>query len=121
MLITSAQIKKRGAARLMSEHHEQRVHTEPAVLDIGGELGALILYTGAERCGQEIEVSPRGNDAHRTHTQILERRVNGRTIYAGLYAALPAGDYTIWSDDPTLPNTVKIAAGEVAEVDWRQL
>jgi len=42
----------------MGEYREQRMHTEPAVLDIGGEIGALILYTNGDRCGQEIEVSP---------------------------------------------------------------
>jgi hypothetical protein len=106
----------------MSEHHEHqdyRVHTEPAVLNIGDDIGALIIYTSAAQHGQEIEVSPRGDDARRNHTAVLERRVNGRSIFAALFLALPAGDYRIWSDDPNLPHTATIVGGEVAQVDWR--
>lgn len=101
------------------EHQEHRVHTEPAVLDIGGDIGALIIYASAALHGQEIEVSPQGDDIHRTHTAVLERRVNGRSIFAALFLALPAGDYRIWSDDPNLPHTTTIVGGEVAQVDWR--
>ena len=102
------------------EHHDHSVHTTPAVLDIGGEIGALILYTPEALHGQEIDVSPTGNKTQRTHSAVLARRVNGRTIYAALYLALPAGDYHIWWDDPALPKAVTITGGEVTELDWRK-
>lgn len=94
----------------------EQAHTEQAVLDIGQDIGALVVYTGGELRGREIEVSPKGNETKRTHTAILERRVNGRVIFAGLFAALPAGDYTIWMD-PT--SDVTISGGQVAEIDCR--
>jgi hypothetical protein len=103
----------------MAEHHADHVHTEHAVLDIGQDIGALVIYTREELRGEEIEVSPKGNDTHRTHTQVLERRVNERSVLAALFLALPAGDYKIWSDDPRLTNEVTIVGGHVAEVDWR--
>lgn len=133
---------------------------EDAVLDIGGDIGALILYTDAEYNEREIEVSlvdadgaelePAHEPAHdhehhlahdhedghehdhghehehghgagqRTHTAIHERRAGGELTYAGIYVELKAGDYRIWTDDPTLPNRVTIVGGEVAEVDWRR-
>ncbi len=37
---------------------------QDAVLDIGGDIGALILYTDAEYNEREIEVSPIDEDAH---------------------------------------------------------
>jgi hypothetical protein len=114
---------------------------EDAVLDIGGDIGALILYTDAEYNGREIEVSPvdepadeNGHDhehahehghvhghehGHRTHTAIHERRAGDETTYAGIYVELKAGTYRIWVDDPTLTDRVTIVGGEVAEVDWR--
>lgn len=101
------------------EHADHSVHSAPAVLDIGGDIGALIIYTGPDLRGAEIEVSPRGNDTQRTHTAVLERQVNGRTLYAALYLALPAGEYRIWWGDPTLPREVTISGGAVAELDWR--
>lgn len=103
----------------VAEHYADRIHTEPAVLDIGDDVGALVLYTGEELRGSEIEVSLKGDDARRVHTAIWGREVNGRVVYAGIYPALPAGDYTIWRDDTTPAGEVTIIGGMVAEVDWR--
>jgi hypothetical protein len=101
------------------EHHDLGVHTAPAVLDIGEDIGALVIYTGPELHGHEIEVSPRANETRRTHTAVLERRVNGCSMFAALFLALQAGDYIIWAPNPTLPAAVTIVGGQVAEVDWR--
>ncbi len=103
----------------MAETHVDRIHDEPVMLDIGHGIGALVLYTGAELRGQEIEVSLKGHDARRIHTAIHERRVKGRAIFAGVYPALPVGDYNIWRDGPEPIGTVTIGDGQVAEVDWR--
>ena len=110
---------------------------EDAVLDIGGDIGALILYTDAEYDEHEIEVSPIDADehdhehshdnahehsheeSHRTHTAIHVRRVGEQLTYAGIYPELKAGEYRIWTDDPNLPDRVTIVGGQVAEVDWR--
>ncbi len=91
------------------------------MLDIGDDVGALVLYTGEELRGREIEVSPKGRDAWRVHTAIRERRANGRTIFAGVYLALPADDYTIWKDATTPAGEVTVVGGAVAEADWRKL
>lgn len=99
-------------------HHDPsywtRRHSEPVVLDIGDDVGALVLYTPPALHTQEIEVSPLGvADARRTHSAVLERSVNGRTVYAATYAELAPGDYEVWcSGNPT----VTIRAGQVAEV-----
>jgi hypothetical protein len=120
---------------------------EDAVLDIGGDIGALILYTDAEYAGREIEVSllddaaghpaeaehAHGHDhthshehgpepAHRgrIHTAIHERRAGDLVTYAGIYPELKEGTYRVWIDDPTLPNQVTIVGGQVAELDWRR-
>jgi hypothetical protein len=103
----------------LSEHHVERVHSEDVVLDIGDGVGALILYTAKELSGQEIEVSPMDDDAKRMHTAIHERRVNGRTVFAGVYPELPEGKYRIWSEDPSKPTTFTINSGLITEIDWR--
>src|SRR5690349_9783879 len=90
------------------EHHDHSVHTAPAALNIGDGIGALMIYTSAALHGTEIEVSPLANDTQRTHTAVLERRVNGRSVFAALFLALAEGDYRIWSDDPNLPHFVTI-------------
>ena len=102
------------------EHHVDRVHAEDAVLNIGGDVGALILYTGPEYREREIEISLVGDEGHRTHTAIHERRVGADTVYAGIYAELKEGQYRLWTDDPELPDRVTITGGQIAELDWRR-
>jgi hypothetical protein len=78
-----------------------------AVLDIGGDVGALILYTPAD------------TPLRRTHTQVLERQTTGAPIHAALYAELVEGTYWIWDDDPDREHLVTIRGGSVVELDWR--
>lgn len=89
------------------------------VLDIGDDVGALVLYTPPAHAGREIEVSPAGEDCRRTHTGVLPRRLDGRTCYAAVYPALRAGVWRIWTEDESLPDRVIIAGGVVTELDWR--
>jgi hypothetical protein len=101
------------------EHVDHSVHSAPAVLDIGEGVGALVISTRADLHGHEIEVSPVDNETQRTHTAVLERRVNGRSVFSALFLALPEGEYCIWTDGPSVPQLVTIVSGEVAQVDWR--
>jgi hypothetical protein len=100
------------------EHSQaDHVHPEHIVLDIGGDTGALILYTPAELVGREIEVSREGEP--RTHTEVLERRINGQAVFAAVYAYLPAGHYRFWDYDDRPVTEFEIAGGQISEVDWR--
>ena len=103
------------------EEHVDRSAVGDAVLDIGGDVGALVLYTGPAFLGREIEVSREDDDSNRVHTMIRERTVQGRLVQAGIFAELRSGRYRIWGGDPLLPDRVSIAGGEVAEIDWRPL
>lgn len=105
----------------MVETYTKRVHTEPVVLDIGQDIGALILYAPEHVCGMEIEISLRGYDVLKTHTAIWERKFNGRTFFAGVFPALPAGEYNIWWSAPQPIKSITIVGGQVAEVDCRDL
>ena len=102
----------------MAEQHIDRVHPESVVLDIGQDIGALIIYTDAELRGREIEVSPRGV-AKRVHVEVLERRINDRPVFAAVFPGLRADDYDIWENPPNSSGIVTIVGGEVATVDWR--
>jgi hypothetical protein len=95
-----------------------RAHPEPVVLDIGDDVGALLLYTPPTMHGQEIEVSPLGVDSQRVHTAVLERLIGDQTRYVAVYPELRAGCYQIWVDDPSRTNQFTIIGGQVAEVDW---
>lgn len=103
----------------MTEHHDMSTRTAQVVLDIGGEMGALVLYTGPERNGEEIEICPAGHAGHRSHNQVHERQFNGRTWYAAVYPELRAGEYELWNAGPLPADRVTIVGGQVAELDWR--
>jgi hypothetical protein len=79
-------------------HHDAsfwtRRHTESVVLDIGDDVGALVLYTSADLHGREIEVCPLGG-ARRVHSAVLERGLDERVFYAATYAELTVGEYEV--------------------------
>ena len=102
------------------EHKPERVHTEDLVLEIGGGVGALVLFADPELVGQEIKVSPSGRDGTQTHTAMHERRVRGEVVCAGVFPELAEGDYRIWTDEPRPVTEFTIVSGQVTEVDWRR-
>jgi sirohydrochlorin cobaltochelatase len=97
----------------------QRAHPETVVLDIGGDVGALIIYARPHLRGQQIDVSVVGGDAPSIHTDVLERRLNGCPVFAAVFPELSQGHYRIWTPEPDLADDVVIRGGEIAEVDWR--
>jgi hypothetical protein len=105
----------------MPEKSAVRVHTEHAVLDIGDDIGALIIHFRRELRGRQIDVSPKGCTWQRIHTDVLERRTNGCSVFAALFLSLPAEDYIIWGDSSRPVGEITITGGQVAEVDWRHL
>jgi hypothetical protein len=102
------------------DHHTEahRPHEEPVVLEIGDDLGALIVYTEPALLHQEIEISPAGEDARRSHKDVLERVVGGRSFYAAVFDQLPDGEYTLWHDDVPMTRGATIAGGTIAEIRW---
>jgi hypothetical protein len=99
-------------------HHDAsywtRRHTESVVLDIGEDVGALVLYTRPEFHGREIEVSPLGSDAARVHSAVLERSANGRTMFAAVYPELKVGLYQVCCEPD---RHFTISAGTVTELN----
>jgi hypothetical protein len=101
------------------ERYADRAHPEFVVLEIGGELGALIVYTDPELHGIEIEISPAGDDTTRQHKDVLERSLGGRPSFTAVFDQIPDGSYTLWVDDRARARDVVVRGGEVAELDWR--
>ena len=89
---------------------------EALVLDIGDNIGALILYADQTCLGQEIDVTPAGAARHHhTHTMIRRRRAIGREFIAGVYPELQAGSYTVWGVDDKPLGEVTVVGGHVTE------
>ena len=88
------------------------------VLDIGdGGRRARRAHSGAF-AGVEIEIARRGETQPFVHTEVRERHLPDGLVYAGVFAALPEGDYTLLDAPPGTRGDVEIRSGCVTEVDW---
>jgi hypothetical protein len=86
------------------------------VLDIGEDIGALILYSEEACLGREIDLTPVGAPrSHHMHTMIRRRRSFDREFIAGVYPELVEGTYTIWGIDDQPLGQVTIVGGHVSE------
>jgi hypothetical protein len=91
----------------------------PAVLDIGGGAGALLVVVPAALLGTEPEVSPLDKPHARTHTGVHERSIDGSFVPVALFPSLEAGTWTLWGEGPCPTRQVEIVDGQVTRVDWR--
>lgn len=96
----------------------------PVLLDIGDDVGALVVFGSAGLSGQEIEIRPRSREGPATprrakHVSVLPRGSIHGTRFVAVFGGLPAGDYEL-SLLPAGPVrlTVRVIGGEVTEADW---
>jgi hypothetical protein len=101
-----------------SHDHNHVAGQGPTVLDIGDDVGALVLYTTAEMVGAEIEISPDGEPDRRRHVAVHPRQFPGGTAYAAVYYGLAAGTYDLWGADGSRALTVSIEGNEITEAVW---
>ena len=112
------------------EHPHAHPHEHPplpapssegsVVLDIGADTGALVVHTGPEQDGVEIEVSPVGEPQRRTHAAVRPRHLPGRTVYGAVITPLRAGRYTVWreKEGDAVESVVDVPGGGVAQYRW---
>jgi hypothetical protein len=102
-------------------HHTRyadRRHPEAVVLDLGQDIGALIVHTEADMHGVEVEISASGEDERRSHKEVLEREISGRAAFTAVFDKVREGSYTLWVDGVARARGVVVAGGAVAELDW---
>ncbi len=88
----------------------------PAILDIGGHVGALVLYAPESLLGHEVELAPEVEPTRRVHTVVREWRIGSRRRFPAVFASLGAGRYRICAGGTAA--FVRIAGGTVTEADW---
>lgn len=84
------------------------------VLDIGGDVGALLLRVPSEMDGREIDLFPEDPNLPHTHSAVRERHLPSGNSYAAVYPALRAGHYTIEGSG----QRITIIGGKVTEIDF---
>jgi hypothetical protein len=91
---------------------------ESLILDIGDNVGALILYADESCLGQEIDITRSGHSrSHDVHTMIRRRRAVSQEFVAGVYGELESGTYTVWGLDGEPLADIVISGGRVTEFD----
>jgi hypothetical protein len=89
------------------------------VLDIGEDIGSLIVHTDSDLHGTEVEISPTGDDQQRSHKEVLERECAGQPAFTAVFDALAAGRYTVWTNGEPRSRAVSVESGRVVQLDWR--
>jgi hypothetical protein len=84
------------------------------ILDIGADIGALIIHAAVDRDQAEVEISPVDGEQARTHNIVRRREAPSGAVYAAVFPAVTAGDYVVWRDAATAAGTVVVHGGRVA-------
>jgi hypothetical protein len=106
------------------------------LLDIGGDVGALVVTMPPAMIGEEIEIAPRGDHRHnhgrdhghdhghghghhRAHVAVVARPVSAGTVPSLVFPDLLEGSYELFdkgADQVLL--TADVAGGRVTLLDW---
>jgi hypothetical protein len=108
----------------------------PVVLDIGGEIGALVIAMPAGLIGSEIEARPVAGSALATHSHshghghshshgslvhvgVLERSCDGTVHHTAVFGELHDGSYELYvRPDGPVQLTATVRGGTVTSERW---
>lgn len=107
------------------EAHNARAGRGAAVLDIGGDVGALVVTMPAATLGREVEIRPLDRPSehghgHLAHVAVVSRPVVGGRVPSLVFGDLVAGRYELF--EKGCPAAVALRAtvvgGEVTVATW---
>lgn len=106
------------------------------LLDIGGEIGALVVHMPRGTTGMEVEIRPRGGSDptvghqhhrdghdhghdHHPHVAVVERPTSETVIPSLVFPELVEGEYELYEKGTTgVVITATVRGGEVTSADW---
>ena len=89
------------------------------VLDIGGDVGALVVYLGVVPSSGELEACPAGEPSGRFHTGVHVRPVGDALVPVAVFPAVVAGTYDLLDEQGGPVATVVVEGAAVREIDLR--
>ncbi len=111
-------------------HENPHAGQGSVLLDIGGDIGALVVAMPASMLGQEIEIDGVGvvhshghthghGHAHRAHVAVVDRPVPGGTQPSLVFPELSEGSYALYAKGThEVLLTAEITGGQVTFVEW---
>ena len=103
-----------------TSHEHRREIAYGSVLDIGGTVGAVLVTTGPDLAGAEVQLYD-DDGRNVTHTEVHTRVVGGRAVHAGLFPAVEEGVYAVEPRPGGVRVAVRVRGGEVTTVDATRL
>ena len=92
------------------------------LLDIGGDIGAMVVEMPADMVGVEIEVRPVGHHddhAHHPHVAVVDRRAPDGTVPSLVFAELAEGAYELTAKGGgPVQATAVVRGSEVTQLTW---
>jgi hypothetical protein len=93
------------------------------LLDIGGDVGALVVEMPASLAGVEVEIRPRaaGTDrsVHLPHVAVVDRPVGGRSVPSLVFPEVVQGDYDLLlKGSEHVEMGVSVSGGDVTTTSW---
>lgn len=90
------------------------------VLDIGGDVGAMIVYLDHATPSGEIVAHPPGRPQGHFHTGVHPRDMRGRTVHVALFPQVDEGGYDLLDPDGEPMARIRVTGGQVSELDLRK-
>src|SRR5918911_3631006 len=106
-------------------HHDVREATlgptdgASVVIDVGGDTGALVVYTPGALAGREIEIRRVPGAWTGAHTAVRARRLAHDVVWAACFAALVSGRHEVRvRGSSSRAVGVEVTGGRVTEISW---
>ena len=120
----------REPARRFDHQHEHphpharesyaHVQGGPIVLDIGGDVGALVATMDDDTIGTELHLRSEDRPMRGVHTGVWRRGSGPEAVTAAVFAELVAGSYWVLNEAGDATQRVKIRGGALASIDLRK-
>ncbi|GAA1160110.1 hypothetical protein [Nocardioides aquiterrae] len=106
----------------MSAHENPHAGQGSVLLDIGGDVGALVVVAPDAMTGREVEIAPAGESfraVHRPHVAVVRRPVVGGAVASLVFPAVAAGRYALAEKGTAdVRLVVEVRGGEVTGAAW---
>jgi hypothetical protein len=99
--------------------HEPAPKGGPVVMDIGGDIGGLIVRLDDSLEGTELPIEFAEDPKRDIHTGVWRRSLGGETVVVAVYPELREGSYRIHAGERHAGAQLQITGGRVAELDLR--
>jgi hypothetical protein len=99
--------------------HEAAPKGGPVVMDIGGDIGGLIVRLDDSLEGTELPIEFTEDPKRDIHTGVWRRSLGGETVVVAVYPELREGSYRIHPGTDHAGAQLEITGGQVAHLDLR--